>query len=118
MNKQLENKLQGQKVLLVDDDPSLLKLLALRIHATGLEVKTVEYFAVFGCTFDFVAYVYHLTVFGVFYILRGGCEFSKSDKIICRIKYKYIVVRMCILINFIQNWQEYCAPPYCYIFKL
>ncbi len=42
MNKQLESKFQGQKVLLVDDDPSLLKLLALRIHATGLEVKTVE----------------------------------------------------------------------------
>ncbi len=42
MNKQLETTFQGQKVLLVDDDPSLLKLLAVRIHATGLEVKTVE----------------------------------------------------------------------------
>ncbi len=33
---------QGQKILLVDDDPSLLKLLAVRLRASGLEVETVE----------------------------------------------------------------------------
>lgn len=42
MNKLLEKNIQKQRVLLVDDDPSLLKLLALRISAVGLEVKTVE----------------------------------------------------------------------------
>lgn len=42
MNKQFDHNFQGQKVLLVDDDPSLLKLLAVRIRATGLEVTTVE----------------------------------------------------------------------------
>jgi len=42
MNKQSENNFQEQKILLVDDDPSLLKLLAVRLQATGLEVKTAE----------------------------------------------------------------------------
>jgi len=32
---------QGQSILLVDDDPSLLKLLAVRLRASGLEVETV-----------------------------------------------------------------------------
>lgn len=36
-----EHNFQGQSVLLVDDDPSLLKLLALRLRASGLEVETV-----------------------------------------------------------------------------
>ena len=42
MNKKIEHNFQEQKILLVDDDPSLLKLLSLRLKATGLEVKTVE----------------------------------------------------------------------------
>jgi two-component system response regulator GlrR len=42
MNKATENNFQGQKVLLVDDDPSLLKLMAVRLRATGLEIKTIE----------------------------------------------------------------------------
>lgn len=42
MNKAAENNFQGQKVLLVDDDPSLLKLMAVRLRATGLEIKTIE----------------------------------------------------------------------------
>jgi len=42
MNKPIENSFQDQKVLLVDDDPSLLKLLSVRLRATGLEVKTAE----------------------------------------------------------------------------
>ena len=42
MSKQINNNFQGQRILLVDDDPSLLKLLAVRLRATGLDVKTVE----------------------------------------------------------------------------
>ncbi len=41
-NKPIENNFQEQKILLVDDDPSLLKLLSVRLQATGLEVKTAE----------------------------------------------------------------------------
>lgn len=33
---------QGQSILLVDDDPSLLKLLAVRLRAAGLEVTTAD----------------------------------------------------------------------------
>ncbi len=40
MNEPTENDFQGQTILLVDDDPSLLKLLAVRLRATGLEVET------------------------------------------------------------------------------
>lgn len=42
MSEQINNNFQGQRILLVDDDPSLLKLLAVRLRATGLEVKTTE----------------------------------------------------------------------------
>lgn len=42
MSKQINHNFQGQRILLVDDDPSLLKLLAVRLRATGLEVKTTE----------------------------------------------------------------------------
>lgn len=35
-------KVQGAKVLLVDDDASLLKLLAIRIESKGYEVTTCE----------------------------------------------------------------------------
>ncbi len=42
MNKKINDNFQDQRVLLVDDDPSLLKLLAVRLQAAGLEVKTVE----------------------------------------------------------------------------
>lgn len=42
MNKASKNNFQGQKVLLVDDDPSLLKLMAVRLRATGLEITTIE----------------------------------------------------------------------------
>lgn len=38
----MKNDFQGQRVLLVDDDPSLLKLLAVRLKATGLEVETAQ----------------------------------------------------------------------------
>lgn len=38
----MNTNLQGNKILLVDDDPSLLKLLAVRLRATGLEIETVE----------------------------------------------------------------------------
>ncbi len=38
----MDSNFQGQKILLVDDDPSLLKLLALRLRASGLEVETVQ----------------------------------------------------------------------------
>ncbi|MCK5120992.1 MAG: sigma 54-interacting transcriptional regulator [Methylococcales bacterium] len=38
----MDTNLQGHKILLVDDDPSLLKLLAVRLRATGLEIETVE----------------------------------------------------------------------------
>lgn len=39
--KKMKSNFQGQKVLLVDDDTSLLKLLAVRLQATGLEIETV-----------------------------------------------------------------------------
>ncbi len=39
-NKPENSNFQGQKILLVDDDPSLLKLLSMRLSAAGLEVKT------------------------------------------------------------------------------
>ncbi len=39
-NKPENSNFQGQKILLVDDDPSLLKLLSIRLGAAGLEVKT------------------------------------------------------------------------------
>jgi two-component system response regulator GlrR len=42
MNKQIDNNFQGQKILLVDDDPSLLKLLSVRLQATGLEIDTAH----------------------------------------------------------------------------
>lgn len=42
MNKHIEHNFQDQKILLVDDDPSLLKLLAMRLQASGLEVQTAE----------------------------------------------------------------------------
>ncbi len=42
MNNQIENNFRDHKVLIVDDDPSLLKLLSVRLRATGLEVKTTE----------------------------------------------------------------------------
>ncbi|PHS24483.1 MAG: two-component system response regulator GlrR [Methylophaga sp.] len=42
MNEQIENNFQGRRVLLVDDDPSLLKLLAVRLRATGLDIQTVS----------------------------------------------------------------------------
>jgi two-component system response regulator GlrR len=40
MSESIDNNFHGQRVLLVDDDPSLLKLLAVRLRATGLEVQT------------------------------------------------------------------------------
>jgi len=43
MNKaSSSNNFQHQKILLVDDDPSLLKLLSVRLRATGLEVETAS----------------------------------------------------------------------------
>jgi len=42
MTNQINKSLHAQKVLLVDDDPSLLKLLALRIRSMGFEVKTTS----------------------------------------------------------------------------
>lgn len=42
MNQQSNSSFQEQKILLVDDDPSLLKLLSVRLQASGLEVKTAE----------------------------------------------------------------------------
>jgi two-component system response regulator GlrR len=42
MNKQIDNIFQDQKILLVDDDPSLLKLLSVRLQATGLEINTAN----------------------------------------------------------------------------
>jgi len=42
MNKDIKNNFHGQKLLLVDDDLSLLKLLTMRLQAVGLEVKAVE----------------------------------------------------------------------------
>jgi len=41
MNIAMDTNFQGQKILLVDDDPSLLKLLAVRLRATGLEIETM-----------------------------------------------------------------------------
>ena len=42
MAEQTENNFQTKKILLVDDDPSLLKLLALRFRSLGFEVNTAE----------------------------------------------------------------------------
>jgi len=42
MTDQNKQNLQAQKILLVDDDPSLLKLLALRLHSIGFEINTAE----------------------------------------------------------------------------
>jgi len=42
MTEQIENNFQAQKILLVDDDPSLLKLLAVRFRSLGFEVNTAE----------------------------------------------------------------------------
>ncbi len=41
-SKAENSQFQGQKVLLVDDDPSLLKLLSMRLGAAGIEVKTAQ----------------------------------------------------------------------------
>jgi len=41
-NKAKKSPFQGQKVLLVDDDPSLLKLLSMRLDAAGIGVKTAQ----------------------------------------------------------------------------
>jgi len=40
--KKMHDNFHGQKILLVDDDASLLKLLSLRLQATGLEVESVS----------------------------------------------------------------------------
>jgi len=42
MTEQQENNIQAHKILLVDDDPSLLKLLSVRLRSTGYEVNCVE----------------------------------------------------------------------------
>ena len=42
MTDQNKKNLQTQKILLVDDDPSLLKLLALRLRSIGFEINTAE----------------------------------------------------------------------------
>jgi len=42
MNKRIDYNFQDQRILLVDDDPSLLKLLSVRLQATGLEVQTAK----------------------------------------------------------------------------
>ncbi len=42
MTEQLENNSQAKKILLVDDDTSLLKLLALRFRSLGFEINTAE----------------------------------------------------------------------------
>ena len=42
MNKPANHNFHGQRVLLVDDEPSLLKLLSVRLRASGLEVETTE----------------------------------------------------------------------------
>ncbi len=42
MNQVIKNNFQGKKVLVVDDDPSLLQLLALRLRSLGLEIKKAE----------------------------------------------------------------------------
>ncbi|MCF7970699.1 MAG: sigma 54-interacting transcriptional regulator [Methylococcaceae bacterium] len=39
MSQIIKNNFQGQKILLVDDDPSLLKLIALRLRSAGLEIE-------------------------------------------------------------------------------
>ncbi|HFC53881.1 MAG TPA: response regulator [Gammaproteobacteria bacterium] len=36
------NKLNGKKILLVDDDPSLLRLLSLRLESAGYQIQAVE----------------------------------------------------------------------------
>ncbi len=42
MNQVIKNNFQGQKVLVVDDDTSLLQLTALRLRSLGLEIKKAE----------------------------------------------------------------------------
>jgi len=42
MSQVIKNNFQGQKILLVDDDPSLLKLIALRLRSAGLDVTTAS----------------------------------------------------------------------------
>lgn len=42
MTEQQENNITAHKILLVDDDPSLLKLLSVRLRSTGYEVNCVE----------------------------------------------------------------------------
>jgi len=42
MSEKKENKQQEHKILLVDDDTSILKLLSLRLRSLGLEVNTAE----------------------------------------------------------------------------
>lgn len=42
MAEKIEDNFQTKKILLVDDDPSLLKLLALRFRSLGFEVNTVK----------------------------------------------------------------------------
>jgi two-component system response regulator GlrR len=42
VSKAKNSLFQGQKILLVDDDPSLLKLLSMRLSAAGIEVKTAQ----------------------------------------------------------------------------
>jgi len=42
MNDPVENNFQGQKILLVDDEPGLLKLISLRLTSAGLDVKTAQ----------------------------------------------------------------------------
>ena len=42
MNPVIKNNFQGQKVLVVDDDTSLLQLTALRLRSLGLEIKKAE----------------------------------------------------------------------------
>ncbi len=42
MSEAIDNNFRGQRILLVDDDPSLLKLLAVRLRATGLDVQSAS----------------------------------------------------------------------------
>jgi len=42
MNQFIKNNFQGKKVLVVDDEPSLLQLLDLRLRSLGLDIKKAE----------------------------------------------------------------------------
>ncbi|MBE0470737.1 MAG: sigma 54-interacting transcriptional regulator [Methyloprofundus sp.] len=42
MNQAIKNNFQGKKVLVVDDEPSLLQLLDLRLRSLGLDIKKAE----------------------------------------------------------------------------